>query len=61
MFRAAFDLTIDLATASELRDACCSKLLPRDPYAVCTLEDLNDTSIGRGTILHLLDEYLEQA
>ena len=60
MLRTAFELTNDLAKASELRDAACSQLLPRDSYAVCTIEDLNDTSIGRGTILHLFDEYLEQ-
>lgn len=61
MLRAAFELTNDFAKVSELRDAACRRLLPRDPYAVNTLEDLNDTSIGRCTILHLFDEYLEQA
>jgi hypothetical protein len=59
LFRAAFELTCEIATATELRDAVCGRLLPDSLCAVHAIEDLNDTSIGRGTILQLFDEYLE--
>jgi hypothetical protein len=59
LLRAAFELTSNLAAATELRDAACRKLVPHACCAVHTIEDLNDTSIGHGTILYLFDEYLE--
>jgi len=59
LLRAAFELTSDIATATELRDAACRKLVPHAYSPVHTIEDLNDTSIGCGTIIQLFDEYLE--
>ena len=59
LLRAAFELTNSITAARELHQAACRKLLPHALCAVHTIEDLNDTSIGRGTILQLLDEYLK--
>ena len=58
LLRAAFELTFDIATAKELRDVACGRLLPHSVCAVHAIEDLNDTSIELGTVLPLFDEYL---
>jgi hypothetical protein len=59
LLRAAFELASDIGAATVLRDAACRRLLPHSVCAVHAIEDLNDTSIGHGTILQLFDEYLE--
>jgi hypothetical protein len=60
LLRAAFELTGDISRANELRDAACEVLLPEQSTPRCTLEDLNDTSIGYVTVLQVFDAYLER-
>ena len=39
LLRAAFELTRDIATATELRDGACGRLLPHSLCAVHAIED----------------------
>jgi hypothetical protein len=59
LLRAAFGFTCDIATAKELRDGAFGRLLSHSVCAILAIEDLNDASIGLGTILQQFDEYLK--